>query len=340
MSMKDLEAAATWAMFKLNWQIIAGCVIVFGMGFALTDFQVYYRSYLIVFTAAAIYGLVGYYNFKSPQRRNPRIFLPLTATAQITFVIVALMSCSYIAASANLPLRDEALLAYDRSLGFDFRRYLYFVNDRPWLVSVLGRGYGSINWQLPIIVIVLPLAGFGRRVAEFIFAFTLALLATIIISTAVPAIGVYGVLGLTGLDFPNIVEGGGPNHYPGGYADTLRVAPMLRDGTHRMLDFFDMTGVLTFPSFHAISAVLYTWTFWCIRWLRPFSLLVNGLMLLATPIGGGHFVVDVLAGVLIATASISAARCTSRVLASTGQLPRMVTGPPEVGCGREPVAFE
>jgi len=48
-------------------------------------------------------------------------------------------------------------------------------------------------------------------------AFLLALTVTICIAAAVPAIGVYGVMNLTPLDFPNIVDTG----YPGGYADTL-----------------------------------------------------------------------------------------------------------------------
>jgi hypothetical protein len=44
------------------------------------------------------------------------------------------------------------------------------------------------------------------------------------------------------------------------------------------------------------------------RWFRPLNLLVNGAMIAATPIGGGHFLVDVLAGVAVAAASIYAAR--------------------------------
>jgi membrane-associated phospholipid phosphatase len=76
----------------------------------------------------------------------------------------------------------------------------------------------------------------------------------------------------------------------------------------RVLDLFHLNGVLTFPSFHAASAILYAWGAWPIRWLRPFSLLGNGAMLLSTPIGGGHFLVDVLAGIVVATAAIYAAR--------------------------------
>ena len=67
-------------------------------------------------------------------------------------------------------------------------------------------------------------------------------------------------MGLTASDFPNIV--------PQGYYDTLQDAPLLRDGTLRTLDLFHLNGVLTFPSFHAASAILYGWALWPIRWFR------------------------------------------------------------------------
>jgi hypothetical protein len=176
---------------------------------------------------------------------------------------------------------------------------------------MLASGYRAIHWQILLVVVALPLVGYHRKVAQFLCAFLLALKVTICISAAVPAIGVYGVMNLSPLDFPNIVDTG----YPGGYADTLRVAPMLRDGSLRMLDFFEMAGVLTFPSFHAISAILYVWAFWPIQWLRPFNLLCNGTMIVSTPVGGGHFLVDVIAGIAVAASCISAARCLDMALA-------------------------
>ena len=97
----------------------------------------------------------------------------------------------------------------------------------------------------------------------------------------------------------------------------LDVAALLRDGSLRTLDLFHINGVLTFPSFHAASAALYIWGLWPMRWLRPLNLLVNGAMIAATPIGGGHFLVDVLGGVAVA-ASIYAARWSGANLAIRG----------------------
>ncbi len=42
--------------------------------------------------------------------------------------------------------------------------------------------------------------------------------------------------------------------------------------------------------------------------MRPLALIANGGMLLATPMGGGHYFVDVFAGVAVAVLAIAAAK--------------------------------
>ncbi|WP_165405695.1 phosphatase PAP2 family protein [Bradyrhizobium genosp. SA-3] len=83
----------------------------------------------------------------------------------------------------------------------------------------------------------------------------------------------------------------------------------------RLLDAFQLGPLLTFPSFHAVSAVLYMWVLWPIRWVRGIGVLWNGVMLAATPIGGGHYFVDVFAGVVVAIASIWAIKRIGALLA-------------------------
>ena len=81
---------------------------------------------------------------------------------------------------------------------------------------------------------------------------------------------------------------------PGAYLDQLRDLPLVRDGSLRELDMRKLGGIITFPSFHAAAAVLYLWALWSVWWMRPVALIAGGTMLVATPIGGGHFFVDVL----------------------------------------------
>jgi hypothetical protein len=306
-SMNDAEAKAVWRFYRFNWLLIAAILMTFGLCLLLTDFYIQPRNYLVVFAIAAVYGGFGWYNAVSPTRQNPRIAFPLTAIAQMCVILPAMTSLTYIATSVNLPLVDASLLAWDRALGLDFRSYLAFINDRHWLIWVLAAGYRAISWPVVAIVVLLPLAGHYRRVGEFICGFLLTLIATTCISTLLPATGVYGTIGLDAADFPNID--------PQSYYDGMREIPALRDGSLRALDVFQLGGVLTFPSFHAASAILYGWAFWPVRWFRPLNLLCNGAMILATPVGGGHYFVDVIAGIALTAVCILAARRLGRVLA-------------------------
>ena len=84
--------------------------------------------------------------------------------------------------------------------------------------------------------------------------------------------------------------------------------PHVRDGSLRQLSLTALTGLVTFPSFHTAAAVLYLWAFWPVRWIGPAAVAINVVMVLATPICGGHYLVDVFAGIGIAVASILAAK--------------------------------
>jgi hypothetical protein len=66
-----------------------------------------------------------------------------------------------------------------------------------------------------------------------------------------------------------------------------------------------------------------------VRWLRPVVVVVNGAMLAATPINGGHYFVDVIAGIAIAVAAIAAARQIGhRLVRAGGELPAVAMPEP------------
>jgi membrane-associated phospholipid phosphatase len=85
----------------------------------------------------------------------------------------------------------------------------------------------------------------------------------------------------------------------------------------------EIGGVLTFPSFHAASAALYIWAFWPLVWLRPAVVVWNLTMIAATPLGGGHYLVDVLASIVVTILAIAAAQMVSALLPL---VPRGFTG--------------
>jgi membrane-associated phospholipid phosphatase len=231
--------------------------------------------------------------------------------AQFISIIVLFTSLGYVAAAANLPMQEDSLLAFDRMLKFDFRTYLGVVNDQLMLRWAFTQTYGSIHRQLVILILILPLFGHHRRAAEFALAFAIGLIVTTVISTLMPAMGAYHALGIVPADHPNIE--------PAVYYGTLKELPLLRDGTTRLLNAYLLGSVLTFPSFHAILAVLYAWALWPFRWLRIIGLLWNAVMVAATPIGGGHFLADVASGLVVGVVAIY----------SVHRIARQLTGDPQ-----------
>jgi hypothetical protein len=299
------EALVAWKQFRFNWLLLAVAIAIFDLCLLLTNFRIRPLGYFVVLAIACVYGVGGYYIALSSSTR-PRVFSLLTTLAQTILALSILTSLSYIVTAAGFPLQDSRLLAADRALGFDFHAILLAVNDRIWLIQILAYGYNAIAWQIWLIVVGLPLLGHYQRAAEYLSAFMLALAVTCCITMIVPAIGVYQAMGSVASDFPNI--------NPQSYYDTLTEIPALRTGALRTLDLGHFLGVVTFPSFHAATAILYGWALWPVRWARPFYLALNGTMLVATPICGGHYLVDVLAGVTVAIGCICAARYGAKLV--------------------------
>jgi membrane-associated phospholipid phosphatase len=76
----------------------------------------------------------------------------------------------------------------------------------------------------------------------------------------------------------------------------------------RMLTGMSSEGIITFPSFHAALGALFIVALWPVPVLRWISAVVNGLMIIATPIDGGHYFIDVLAGLGITILCLCGAR--------------------------------
>ena len=300
------DAVIAWRLFELNWVALALMCAAFVLVVALSSFSFEPVGLSICLGVIAFYAGLAYLNARLPRRRNPMVVFTLGATAQLALVIVIMGPLTYLAAATNFPMQDANLHALDLMLGLDWRAYLDFVNAHPLLAAWLSAAYSMIKWPILGIPVVLAMAGKFRRLQEFTFAFSLALIVTTIVSALVPAIGTYYQLGLSAADYPNL--------YPRAYLDQLRDLPLVRDGSLRYLDLFALTGIVTFPSFHAASAVLYAWAFWGVRWARPIAIIVNGAMLAGTPIDGGHYFVDLIGGIAVTVMALAIARMASRTI--------------------------
>jgi membrane-associated phospholipid phosphatase len=78
----------------------------------------------------------------------------------------------------------------------------------------------------------------------------------------------------------------------------------LRDGSLRHLELFKLAGIVSFPSFHTASGVLYIWALWPVRYFRWAAIATNAWMIAATPLIGAHYVIDVIGGIGVAAGSV------------------------------------
>jgi hypothetical protein len=297
------DCMAAWRLFELNWLPLGAMAAALLVSLLLTDFSLAWGGLVVSFGFVAVYAGFAYYNAKAPHRRDPQIVFVLGSTAQIVLVTALMTPLTYVAAAANFPLQDATLLGIDRALGIDGLAYLAFVDSHPLLAGWLRYGYTMIRWPIFAIPVVLAAAHCYRRMQEFTLAFTLALIATTIASAFVPALGIFSQFDVQAAGFSNL--------NPVAYFDSLREMLLVRDGSLRRLELLGLKGLVTFPSFHAASAALYTWVLWPVWWMRPVAVIANTMMLASCPVDGAHYVIDLIAGIAVAVLAIIAARRVS-----------------------------
>lgn len=239
--------------------------------------------------------------FYSRVRINVRFTTCCLGLAQALLFSAIGSILSYLLARSTLPLSDGALSAWDRALGLDWIGYARLVDAHAWLVAIYRVAYASLIPQTIVIILALGFTGRVDQLRKFILAAILSGTASVLIAAAFPAIGAFAHYGLKPTDFAHVWQATG-------LAD-LRDFLAIRSGSMMVLDLRKMQGIITFPSYHAALALVALWAFWKsgLGWLRWSGTILGVFTIIATPVEGGHYFIDVIGGVVIAVASIAAA---------------------------------
>ncbi|MBR0785389.1 phosphatase PAP2 family protein [Bradyrhizobium iriomotense] len=289
----------------INWCLVAGGALALCAGLAVTTFTLEGLMTREVLTAPAL-AIAGLWLMRQCWGERPAF--AMIAFSQMGCFVIFAAPMSYIGLGAGMPLQDTRFADLDRLLGLDWPAYFHFAMARPELLLYAKFFYAMILVPGVGVPVVLGLTRQYIRLQQFVMASTLALCVVIVVSSLLPAIGTYFEFGL-----PSETELFTAN----GYGGQARDIPMLRDGTLRALNLAKLGGILTFPSFHAAMAVLSIWSLWSIWWLRPALLMLNAGMLVSTPLVGGHYFVDVIAGVSVAALTIQASKGLTAVVVAS-----------------------
>jgi PAP2 superfamily len=304
---------AIWATIGLIGLAVMGATTV-------TPLRLDFHSFLTPLSCGTLFAAGSW--FYRTIRDEARLGAILTSTSQLIVFAAVGAPLSYLAATAGFPLQDALFDAWDRQLQLDWSWLMSFIAARPSLQFVLLLAYSSFAVQAVTTILALGVTGQLARLTTFVIAFIATTLITIGVSAVLPALGPWLFL-----DFhPAMANGFLPTS-----STSWPVFIGLRDGTFHTIHGLRSEGIITFPSLHAALGLLFATALWRITMVKWMAIVLNGLMLVATPAYGSHYFVDVLAGVMVAAACwIAAARFFGTASAAPIDLPATLQDAPSI----------
>ena len=279
----------------LLWSGVVLLLLAAGFGITASGLSIDFTSNPTLLLAGA--GYIGIAYFYSRIRPDEHLSRALTTVAQLFLILLVGLVLSYPATTIALPYRDAELLAIDQWLGFNRTSYVKFFTDEPWKIRISDLIYLSMLPQMAIVPFVLMITNRIERLQRFIAAYGIALIATIGIFVFVPAVGAFVYFDLTPAQYASL---------PPSIYTPARTLDALRSGAMKTISLSNLEGLIAFPSFHTAAAILYAWALWPVKAVRWLVVPLNVAIVATTPIGGSHYAIDVVAGFVVALASIAA----------------------------------
>jgi len=243
---------------------------------------------------SAIFAGAGVYYERV--RREERLAAMLVGTSFLIAMSASFSLLNYLLLTVAGARIDIPLAALDRALGVDWPALMRLTAQHPLIALGLQLSYISV---LPQVAVLVALLGWRGR-HESIYGYCIALAAGAAISISIwvvaPSFGAFSVYAL-----PANVSHHLALALDSDYAKDL-VALLAHGPGH--VSPTAAKGLIGFPSFHAVMAMLVVWYARQLSYVRWFALGLNCIVLIATPIEGGHHVVDVLAGFAVAAAAV------------------------------------
>ena len=226
----------------------------------------------------------------------------------------------FLAGRQSLPFSDDLLAACDRALGLEVPDVLAWLADHPLVRELLEGMYSSLVYLMATALLATTLGNRLRTAQMYVIANVVAVLICFPFFAFFQAIG------------PWVVYGYSPSPHQQLY---MQVFAALKEQKTFTIDLGYVNGLLCFPSFHTVLAVLAAWALRSLPVLRWLALAWSGLIVVSTVTTGWHYVVDVIAGFGVAGLSVLGAKAFASVesLFSNGRQNRQIPT-----CAAQPAA--
>lgn len=286
------------------------------IGYQASELNAIFLGLILLWCAGLGCQIIGLHRIGNALKGGAILFM-MAATAALASAVLARISA---------PISDNLLNEADQMLfpGFDWQIVVTTIDKHRFSTDILNHSYASLNWQPQLLILGFAFFGNAGKLWRFLNVWALALFACITVSPLFPAAGGYVYFGIPQTTVPNV-------HVPAAW-EAAKLLYGLKDGSISDLGLQALNGIVTMPSFHAAAAVMLGWGFWQLRLLRWPFLILNALMFVSTVPIGGHYLVDVIAGTILA---ITAIKLFGDKKAAYGPVPKfMVLSNIPAGWGR------
>ena len=279
---------------RLAWQSIlfAACV-AYGM-LALLGVSIAVKP--LLFLASVTCGLFGVAFVYTRWRPDPKLATCAMGAAWLLTMAASGGTMTYPLAAIGGALWDDRFVAFEQALGLDWQAAARALSAASWLQTLWQVTYESSLFQMAASVLLLSFLDRRERLGAYLKMLLLSLVVTNLLSALMPAIGPLRAYGI-GDDIAGSLGDAGVRHLIDFFA--------LREGRFTVFELYKMEGIITFPSFHCVLAVLTAWALWPVRWLGPIMAVFNALVLVSTIPQGGHYLADILSGSAIGLGALA-----------------------------------
>jgi hypothetical protein len=261
---------------------------------AFGHFDVDVAGYLaLLVLSAALFGFGYFYSRVRPDANLAAMLFG--ASFLCTFSAAADFLNYLLLTVAGHPI-DETLARVDRALGFHWPQLIAWAAAHPVLNAALHAIYETSLPQIAALVVCLGLFRQPARIYGFCIALAIGAGIAIGFWTLFPSFGAFAVYHL-----PEQVALKTNAALDGSYAHALNA--LLAHGPDR-IGPRAVKGLIGFPSFHTVMALLTIWYARNLPGLRWAALVLNVLVVASTPIHGGHHLVDLFGGAATACVAI------------------------------------
>lgn len=183
---------------------------------------------------------------------------------------------------------DQTLRAIDASLNFNQNYWLDWTYHFPFMAKWLNVIYGLLSWEMQFIPLILAFfletQALSSLFLSFTYSFILGTTLYYFFPTTAPASVFFN------------------KHFASIQHDTFLKFFQIH---HHLAVTTQEGGLIAFPSFHVIWCVLLTYSLRNIRPLFYPLFLINMFMIASTVLLGWHYLIDVIAAILLAVFSLA-----------------------------------